>query len=79
VVLNRLSTRSPWRFSRAGAADVNNDNQKVTPQYTLNVDRTRAAQLGVTAQSAGTALGAAVDGLKVASFSSPVRATSTSG
>ncbi|MGI9147076.1 MAG: efflux RND transporter permease subunit [Chloroflexota bacterium] len=54
--------------STPGTADVNNDNQNVTPQYALNVDRSRAAQLGVTAQSAGTALGAAVDGLKVATY-----------
>ena len=54
--------------STPGAADVNNENQNVTPQYTLDVDRARAAQLGVTAQSAGTALAAAVDGLKVATY-----------
>ena len=35
------------------------------------LDRSRAAQLGVTAQSAGSALGAAVDGLRVASFQQP--------
>jgi hydrophobic/amphiphilic exporter-1 (mainly G- bacteria), HAE1 family len=51
-----------------GAAEVNNDNQKTTPQYTLNIDRAKSAQLGVSAQSAGTALSAAVDGLKVATY-----------
>src|SRR5207302_1006570 len=72
VVLNRLVDSITAAVQSApGAADVNNDNQNVTPQYTLNVDRSRAAQLGVTAQAAGTALGAAVDGLKVASFQQP--------
>ncbi len=72
VVLNRLvDSITAAVQSSPGAADVNNDNQNVTPQYTLNVDRSRAAQLGVTAQAAGTALGAAVDGLKVASFQQP--------
>jgi len=54
-----------------GAAEVNNDNQKVTPQFTLNVDRAKAAQLGVTSQSAATAPSAAVDGLKVATYQKP--------
>jgi HAE1 family hydrophobic/amphiphilic exporter-1 len=72
VVLNRLVDSITTAVqSTPGAADVNNDNQKVTPQYTLNVDRTRAAQLGVTTQSAGTALGAAIDGMKVATFQKP--------
>jgi len=72
VVLNRLVDSITAAVQSApGAADVNNDNQNVTPQYTLNVDRSRAAQLGVTAQSAGSALGAAVDGLRVASFQQP--------
>jgi HAE1 family hydrophobic/amphiphilic exporter-1 len=72
VVLNRLVDSITTAVqSTPGAADVNNDNQKVTPQYTLNVDRTRAAQLGVTTQSAGTALGAAIDGMKVATYQKP--------
>ncbi len=72
VVLNRLVDSITTAVqSTPGAADVNHDNQKVTPQYTLNVDRTRAAQLGVTPQSAGTALGAAIDGMKVATFQKP--------
>jgi hydrophobic/amphiphilic exporter-1 (mainly G- bacteria), HAE1 family len=54
--------------STPGAVDVNNDKQKVTPQYTLSVNQTRAANLGVTPQSAGTVLAAAVDGLKVATY-----------
>ena len=48
--------------------DVNNTNQHVMAQYTVSVDRTRAADLGVTAQSAAASLGAAVNGTTVAAF-----------
>jgi HAE1 family hydrophobic/amphiphilic exporter-1 len=51
-----------------GAVDVNNTNQHVMAQYTVSVDRTRAADLGVTAQSAAASLGAAVNGTTVAAF-----------
>ncbi|MDQ6671362.1 MAG: efflux RND transporter permease subunit [Chloroflexota bacterium] len=51
-----------------GAVNVNNTNQHVMAQYTVSVDRARAADLGVTAQSAAASLGAAVNGVKVASF-----------
>jgi hydrophobic/amphiphilic exporter-1 (mainly G- bacteria), HAE1 family len=51
-----------------GAADVNNTNQNVMAQYTVNVNRDQAAQLGVTAQAAADSLATAVDGVKVAQF-----------
>jgi HAE1 family hydrophobic/amphiphilic exporter-1 len=45
-----------------GATDVNNVNENVQPEFVINVDRDKAADLGVTAQQAATALRTAVDG-----------------
>jgi hydrophobic/amphiphilic exporter-1 (mainly G- bacteria), HAE1 family len=41
------------------------------PEYDVNVDLTRAADLGVSAQAAGTALATAVSGQKVSEFQRP--------
>jgi hydrophobic/amphiphilic exporter-1 (mainly G- bacteria), HAE1 family len=54
-----------------GVVDVNNSNQRVVPEYDVNVDLTRAADLGVSAQTAGTALATAVSGQKVSEFQRP--------
>jgi len=48
--------------STAGAVEVNNANEKVQPEFGITVDRDKAADLGVTAQQAATALRSAVDG-----------------
>ena len=54
--------------STPGAVNVNNGNQNVMAQYTVSVDRGRAADLGVTSQAAAASLSAAVDGVKVGRF-----------
>ena len=54
-----------------GAVDVNNENEKVQREFLVNVDRQRAADLGVTAQQAGGALRTAVSGTVVSKFRSP--------
>jgi multidrug efflux pump subunit AcrB len=51
--------------------DVNSPNQRVAPEYDVNVDPTRAADLGVSAQTAGAALAIAVSGQKVSTFQRP--------
>jgi multidrug efflux pump subunit AcrB len=51
--------------------DVNSPNQRVAPEYDVNVDPTRAADLGVSAQTAGAALAIAVSGQKVCTFQRP--------
>ena len=54
-----------------GAVDVNNDNEKVQREYLVTVDRPRAADLGVTAQQAASALRTAVSGTVVSKFRRP--------
>src|SRR5262249_26752053 len=54
-----------------GVIDVNNSNQRVVPEYDVNVDLPRAADLGVSAQTAGSALATAVSGQKVSEFQRP--------
>ena len=54
-----------------GAADVNNDNEKVQRELLVAVNRQRAADLGVTAQQAGAALRTAVSGTVVSKFRRP--------
>jgi hydrophobic/amphiphilic exporter-1 (mainly G- bacteria), HAE1 family len=63
VTLNRLVDQATELIGTVpGAADVNNSNQKVQPEYVLEVDHTHAADLGVTPLQAATALHIAVDG-----------------
>jgi len=54
-----------------GAVDVNNVNERVQPEFVINVDRDKAADVGVTAQQAASALRAAVDGVVVSKFRRP--------
>jgi len=56
-----------------GAVEVNNANQKTQPEFVVNVDRTRAADFGITAQSAASALRVAVSGMVVSKFRQPGR------
>ncbi len=54
-----------------GTVGVNSTNQNVQPAYVVQVDRARAANLGVSSQSAATALRIAVDGLVVGEYQQP--------
>jgi len=54
-----------------GAVDVNNDNEKVQREYLVTVDRPRAADLGVSAQQAASALRTAVSGTVVSKYRRP--------
>jgi HAE1 family hydrophobic/amphiphilic exporter-1 len=54
-----------------GVIDVNNSNQRVVSEYDVNLDTNRAADLGISAQAAGSALTTAVAGLKVSEFQRP--------
>ena len=54
-----------------GAVDVNNSNQALMTEYDLNIDRARAANLGISAQAAALDLTAAVSGIKVSQFQQP--------
>ncbi len=54
-----------------GASDVNNANENVQPEYVIQVDRSRAADVGVTAQAAAGSLSAAVNGTLVSKFRQP--------
>ncbi|MFI5267205.1 MAG: efflux RND transporter permease subunit [Chloroflexota bacterium] len=54
-----------------GSTDVNNVNDNVQPQYVISVDRNRAADVGISAQQASTALRTAVDGTLVTKFRRP--------
>ncbi|HLK70878.1 MAG TPA: efflux RND transporter permease subunit, partial [Steroidobacteraceae bacterium] len=51
-----------------GAVDVNNLNQNQQPEYAVTIDRTRAADLGITSQTAGIGLSTAINGLVVSKF-----------
>jgi HAE1 family hydrophobic/amphiphilic exporter-1 len=54
-----------------GAVEVNNANEKVQPEYVVNVDRDRASDLGITSQTAAAALQTAVNGIVVTKFRQP--------
>ena len=54
-----------------GVVDVNSSNQTVGPEYAVDVDPNRSADLGVSAQSAGAALAAAVSGTRIGKFEQP--------
>jgi HAE1 family hydrophobic/amphiphilic exporter-1 len=54
-----------------GVVDVNNSNQAIGVEYAVNIDPIRSADLGVSAQTAATALAAAVSGIKVSKFEQP--------
>jgi HAE1 family hydrophobic/amphiphilic exporter-1 len=67
--LNRLVDQATALMAAVpGAADVNNANQKVQPEYVFELDHAHAADLGVGAQQASTALHIAVDGLVVSKY-----------
>jgi HAE1 family hydrophobic/amphiphilic exporter-1 len=48
--------------------DVNSSNQAVGAEYDINVDQDRSADLGVSAQTAATALAVAVSGMRVTEY-----------
>ncbi len=54
-----------------GASEVNNANQKVQPEYVVQIDRNRAADLGITAQTAATGLQVSVGGVVASKFRQP--------
>lgn len=54
-----------------GAIEVNNQNEKRQPEYIIRVDRAKAADLGVTAQTAANALSTAINGTVAAKFRQP--------
>jgi hydrophobic/amphiphilic exporter-1 (mainly G- bacteria), HAE1 family len=54
-----------------GAVDVNNPNQRTQPEFVVDVNRARAADLGITSQTAATALEAAVNGIVVSKYREP--------
>ncbi|MHB8621170.1 MAG: efflux RND transporter permease subunit, partial [Chloroflexota bacterium] len=69
TVLNSLVDRiTSVVQSTPGAVDVNNSNQNVQAEYVVHVNRDQAAQLGVTAAQAATALQTAVGGSVVTEF-----------
>jgi hydrophobic/amphiphilic exporter-1 (mainly G- bacteria), HAE1 family len=69
TTLNRLVDEATAHIAAVpGAADVNNSNQQVQPEYVLEVNRSQSADLGVTPQQAATALHIAVDGQVVTKF-----------
>ncbi|MBM2811649.1 MAG: Efflux transporter permease subunit [Chloroflexi bacterium] len=51
-----------------GVVDVNNDNEKVQPEFLFSMDRDRASDLGISAQQAAGALRTAVSGTVVSKF-----------
>lgn len=51
-----------------GASNVNNDNERVRREYLVQIDRERAADLGISAQHAAAALRTAVGGTVAAKF-----------
>lgn len=72
VVLNRLVDQVTAAVkSTPGAVDVNNVNENVQPEFLITVDRDKAADLGITAQQAATALRTAVDGTLVTKYRRP--------
>jgi len=54
-----------------GAVEVNNANEKVQPEYVVQVDRRRAADMGVTAQAAANTLRIAINGSVAAKYRQP--------
>ena len=71
-VLNKLVDQVTATVkSVPGAVDVNNVNESVQPEYIISVDRNKAADVGVTAQQAATALRTAVDGTLVSKYRRP--------
>jgi HAE1 family hydrophobic/amphiphilic exporter-1 len=67
--LNRLVDQATTEIKAVpGAVEVNNANQRTQPDLVLNVDRARAADLGITTQVAASALRTAVDGTVATKF-----------
>ncbi len=54
-----------------GAVDINNANEHTQPQYVLQIDRDRAADVGVPAQLAAASLRTAIDGTVVTKYRQP--------
>jgi HAE1 family hydrophobic/amphiphilic exporter-1 len=64
-VVNDLSLQVEQAFRGVpGAAGIRNSNEEVLPQIRVTVDWQRAADLGVSVQSAGVAIRTAIDGWK---------------
>jgi len=69
TTLNRLVDQATAEMKAVpGAVEVNNANQKTQQELVLNVDRARAADLGITTQVAASALRTAVDGTVATKF-----------
>ncbi len=69
TTLNRLVDQATALMAAVpGAADVNNANQKVQPEYVFELDHAHAADLGVSAQQASTSMHIAVDGMVVSKY-----------
>jgi hydrophobic/amphiphilic exporter-1 (mainly G- bacteria), HAE1 family len=70
--LNELVSEATQAIKQVpGVVDVSNSNQHVFSEYDVNIDPNRAADAGVSAQMAGTALATAVAGQKVSKFQKP--------
>ncbi|HLH72584.1 MAG TPA: efflux RND transporter permease subunit, partial [Chloroflexota bacterium] len=71
-VLNNLVNQVETEVKTVpGAVEVNNVNEQVRSEDVFRIDRSRAADVGITAQQAGLALHTAVDGTVVAKFHQP--------
>jgi hydrophobic/amphiphilic exporter-1 (mainly G- bacteria), HAE1 family len=69
TTLNRLVDQVTAQIKGVpGVVDVTNPNQKTQPEFVVNVDRSRAGDLGITSQTAATALQTAVGGIVVSKF-----------
>jgi HAE1 family hydrophobic/amphiphilic exporter-1 len=69
TTLNRLVDQATAEMKAVpGAVDVNNANQKTQQELVLNIDRARAADLGITTQVAASALRTAIDGTVATKF-----------
>jgi HAE1 family hydrophobic/amphiphilic exporter-1 len=54
-----------------GAVEVNNPNQKTEPEFVVEVDHSRADDLGISSQTAAAALQTAVNGVVVSKYHQP--------
>src|SRR5579859_1288182 len=69
TILDRLVDQATAEMKAVpGAVEVNNANQKTQQELVLNIDRARAADLGITTQVAAGALRTAIDGTVATKF-----------
>ncbi|TMF04328.1 MAG: efflux RND transporter permease subunit [Chloroflexi bacterium] len=72
TVLNSLAGQLEESFQGiAGLRDITNSSAAALPELDINVDRTRAAQAGVSAQSIGSAVRLAYSGVVATKYRQP--------